>query len=310
MLNLTPYIEQFLDYLKILNFSQLTIRHYAHSLKQFEKFIIPYNLTSLTELSTEQLKAYQKHLCFRQNRYQQTDSVEAQNRYLTQVKKFFDFLKEARLLSYNPAEKIRLAKEPQRLPKPALSYQEMEELLSQPDITTILGYRDRTILEVLYSSGIRRSELSRLKIQDADYKQGVLRINRGKGNKDRVTPLGKIACTYIENYLKGVRPFFQEARESEALFMSVRGEALGVQGIDKLISKYAKQARLNKEITAHTFRRSCATGMIRNKANVMHVKELLGHSSLDTVQVYCDLTITDLKEAHQQCHPREKMITD
>lgn len=169
-----------------------------------------------------------------------------------------------------------------------------------------LGYRDRAILEVLYATGIRRQELMNLQPPDADCEKGFLRVNRGKGNKDRIVPLGKIACTYVENYIKLVRIDTARKRNSPYLFLSLMGNRLSRSALRDMIIRYAKKGKINKAVTPHVFRHTCATHLIRHKANIRCVQEILGHQSLDTTQKYTQITITDLKEAHQQCHPREK----
>ncbi|MGA1823417.1 MAG: tyrosine-type recombinase/integrase [bacterium] len=139
-----------------------------------------------------------------------------------------------------------------------------------------------------------------------DFNEGYQGVNHGKGDKDRVVPIGEIACHYLETYSKGIRPMFYKAKEQKALFLSKKGLPISRSSLAEIITKYAKQSGLEKKITPHTFRRSCATGMIKNSVNLMHVKELLGHNSMETVQIYCRLCIVNLKEAHKRCHPGEK----
>jgi integrase/recombinase XerD len=182
----------------------------------------------------------------------------------------------------------------------------MKKLLKIPDTGTKEGYRDRAILEIFYSTGIRRGELLNLKKEDIDYEGGYLRVNQGKGSKDRVVPLGRIACKYAENYIKGIRPWFVNSREIPELFVGKKGYKLSNSGLGEIIKKYAVKSEIPKPISPHTFRRTCATEMIKNNANLMHVKEMLGHSSTEATQIYCNLSITDLKKAHAKYHPREK----
>ena len=171
---------------------------------------------------------------------------------------------------------------------------------------TLLGYRDRVIMEVFYSTGIRRKELINLKLSDVNYPQGYLRINQGKGNKDRVVPLGSIACKYLENYIKGVRPELCGHNHLEELFISRRHGPINPDSIGHLINKYRIKAGIKKRVGSHTFRHTVATHLVRNRANLRHVQEILGHKSLNTTQKYIQLTITDLKEAHRKYHPREQ----
>jgi len=165
---------------------------------------------------------------------------------------------------------------------------------------------DRAIIEVFYSTGIRRNELINLEISDVDYHEGFVRINSGKGNKDRVVPIGKIACRYIENYVKGVRPMLVKDPRDNHLFLTINGTKISENRVWQLVKTYSRKTKIKKNITTHTFRHTCATLMLKNKANIRHIQELLGHSSLDSTQVYTSVTITDLKEVHSKCHPREK----
>jgi integrase/recombinase XerD len=153
---------------------------------------------------------------------------------------------------------------------------------------------------------VRRGELKNLLLQDVDYTDGLLRINSGKGNKDRVVPIGKIACRYLENYIKAVRPSFIRHPYNNHLFLSLRGNRFSHNALTDMVKSYARKAKIKKNISPHTFRHTCATLMLRNKANVRHIQELLGHASLDTTQVYTSVSIADLKEVHSKCHPREK----
>ena len=139
-------------------------------------------------------------------------------------------------------------------------------------------------------------------------RRDILRVNCGKGQKDRVTPIGKIACQYLETYIKGIRPLLNFKKEANVLFLSQRSRELGKSTLDELIKKHARKSGLDKPVSTHTFRRSCATEMIKNKANLMHVKELLGHQSMETIQAYCSLAIQDLKEEHKKHHPRERDV--
>ena len=159
---------------------------------------------------------------------------------------------------------------------------------------------------MLYSTGIRRQELLNLKLEDIDYEKGFLRVNRGKGDKDRVVPLGSITCKYLENYIKLVRIDLARIKGSEYLFLTLAGTSMEETSLRKRLHKYTKKAKINKTITPHVFRHTCATHLIQQKANIRCVQGILGHKSLDTTQKYTQITITDLKEAHQKCHPRER----
>jgi integrase/recombinase XerD len=206
----------------------------------------------------------------------------------------------------DPGKDIRYAKIPKTLPKSVLTPKEAKRIIHAPDLRTTTGYRDRTFLEILYSSGIRKDEVNQLTIKGVDYNDGYLMIENGKGGKDRIVPIGKIACRYLENYIKSVRPELLINKGVDHLFLSLRGRQLSKNVVWDLVKKYAKKARIKKNVHPHTFRHTCATGMLKNKADLNTIRKILGHSSLNTTQIYTHLNISDLKAVHKKCHPREK----
>jgi integrase/recombinase XerD len=159
---------------------------------------------------------------------------------------------------------------------------------------------------VLYASGIRSQELLRLTLDDANLSEEVLRINGGKGAKDRVVPLSTMAVRMLETYIKGVRSELLHGEKTDLLFTSWRGRPLHRYNLGKIVAVHARRAGLTKRVTPHVWRHTCATHMLKNNANLRYVQELLGHRSLATTEKYLRVTISDLKEAHRKFHPREK----
>jgi integrase/recombinase XerD len=298
--------EKYRQHLIILNYSPRTIHGRLLYLNRFLTHLAELNITRITAVTKEIISDYQTHLFEEINSRGEPNCVCTQNSVLGIVKSFFSFLAENDYIVADPAKKISYAKEPKKLPRSILTGPEAKKVLHAPDTKTVLGYRDRTILEILYSSGIRKEELLNVLITDVDYTEGIIRINGGKGKKDRVVPIGKIACRYIENYVKAIRPLLTQDLHNNYLFISMRGNRLSKNMIWEIVKSYTRKARIKKNISPHTFRHTCATLMLRNKANIRHIQELLGHSSLDSTQVYSHVSITDLKEVHSKCHPREK----
>jgi integrase/recombinase XerD len=291
--------------LKVRNLAKGTIAGRAWRLEKFLDYLKAQGITHVDGITREVVSAYQVELYERLNHKGRPSSIAYQNSMLSAVKLFLQFLKEHDYIVADPARDIPYAKEPKRLPRGVLSATEARKILHSPDKKSVIGYRDRTILEVLYSSGIRKDEINKLTLNDVDYTDGFLRVN-GKGGKDRVVPLGRIACRYLENYIKSVRPELIKDPYNNHLFLSLRGNGLSKNVVWELIKKYAKKAKIKKNVHPHTFRHSCATAMLRNKADIRVIQELLGHSSLDSTQIYTHISITDLKEVHKRCHPREK----
>jgi len=304
--NLELFKQRYRQYMQVLNRSGVTIYRYLRFLDHFAQFLNEMGIISIQDITKDHIANYQKEVFYQLNRKGQQNLPQTQNNYLKTVKSFTAFLKKEGYIQRDPAKEIAYAKTPQMLPRTILTQNEVKKLLKQPDTHAPLGYRDKTILELLYSTGIRRNELLNLKPQDIDYERGFLRINRGKGNKDRIVPLGRIASKYLENYIKLVRIDLRRKKDSEFLFLSLRGRRLSEPTLKAMINKYTKKARINKHVSPHVFRHTCATHLIQQKANIRCVQEILGHKSLDTTQKYTQITITDLKEAHQMCHPRER----
>ncbi len=300
-------IEKYRESMKIRNLASKTITGSIRYLNKFFQYLEKiHSITEIDKITKDTIYEYQIYQYERINKVGKLNTVAEQNNALKPVKHFFQYLKECGYIVSDPASTITYAKEPSRLPRGILTQSEARKILHAPDLKTATGYRNRTLMELLYTSGVRKGELINLKLEDVDYDDGILRIEQGKGKKDRIVPIGKIACRYLENYIKSVRPEFIKDPYNNYLFLSLKGNRLSRNRVWVLIKKYTKQAKIKKNVHPHTFRHSCATSMLKNKADIRSIQELLGHSSLDSTQVYTKITITDLKEIHTRCHPREK----
>ncbi len=291
---------------KVRNLKKRTLAETRRKLTFFFDYLACRGITAVDVINKEVISAYQIEQYERINGRGEPNSISYQNSILSVTRRFLAYLTDTGYLVANPAKDIAYAKLPQRLPRSILTASEARKILQAPDTKSVLGYRDRTILEVLYCTAIRKSELNNLTLGDVDYQDGFLRINNGKGEKDRVVPLGKIACGFVENYIHCVRPELVKDPHNKYLFLSLRGNRINQNMAWVLVKKYAKKAKIKKNIYCHTFRHTCATAMLRNRADVRIIQKLLGHSSLDATQIYTHVSITDLKEVHQRCHPRER----
>ncbi len=304
--NLEALAEKYRRYLTVLGYAAGTVKGDLFYLRRFFTFLEALGIGDAADVARETVRDYQKHLYEEINSRGEPNSVSSQNSALKAVKGFIRFLRREDYLVSDPACEITYARAPKRLPRSVLTRAEIRKIINAPDTRTVLGYRDRVILEVLYSTGIRKAEINGLLLQDVDCQEGFLRVNDGKGKKDRVVPLGKIACRYIENYVKAVRPSLIRDPHEQHLFLSQRGRRLSKNIVWEVVKRYKKKARIQKKVSPHTFRHTCATLMLRNKANIRHIQEMLGHASLNSTQVYAAVSIADLKEVHRKCHPREK----
>jgi integrase/recombinase XerD len=305
-MKLDELLHRFQSDLQIRNYSARTVSDYGYNLGLLFQFLEQRQIRDIAGLTAATLADFQRWIYYQPTKQGTPRGVVNQNGILAAVKSLCRFLKVEGYLAVNPAEGIEYARQPHTLPRNVLTPQEAKRIIETVDTTTVLGYRDRTILEVLYATGIRNEELRNLTVADVNLDEGLLRVNHGKGGKDRVTPLGQIASRFMETYLKGIRPQLLGDRQTDRLFLSFRGNPLDGHSVGDLVKQHARRAGVKKHVTPHVWRHTCATHMVKNNANLRHVQDLLGHGSLATTERYLSLTITDLKAAHARFHPREK----
>ena len=296
---------RFGDELERRNFRPRTVAESGYNLIPLARFLKERHLQTPDAITTEVLGDFQRWLFYQPTQYGGVRSVASQNRVLSTIKSFFKFLHREGYLPHNPAEGLEYAREPRRLPRHVLTPREAKRILDSIDTSHERGYRDRTLMEVFYATGLRRTELLHLTVENVNLEEELLRINDGKGGKDRVVPLTRTACQFLETYLKGIRPAWAEKTGTDRLFISWRGRPLDANTLGVLVTRHAQQAGIKQRVTCHVWRHSCATHLLKNQANLRHVQEILGHRSLATTERYLHLTITDLKEAHRKFHPRE-----
>lgn len=320
----TLFEKQIKDYeghLKILKQSDKTIKAYTQHINCFLEWIIAKGIYDLREIIYEHIKEYQLMLM---NELDKRYTINTIHLKLRSIKQFFAYLEKTKLLLYNPADKMILPSLGDRLPKVILTEKEMEKLLLMPNTGTFAGIRDRALLELLYSTGLRREECANLKVYDVDYKGGYLRVNQGKGGKDRILPLGKKACDWIKEYILKVRPHYtspvrahsrQERLTSNGagnnsdernLFINIFSQPLSSQSVGLIVKRHAMNAKIGKQVTTHAIRRSFATHMLKNEANPMYIQRILGHSRIEILNRYIKVAGIDLKKTHKKTHPREK----
>jgi integrase/recombinase XerD len=304
-------VTEYLNELKAANRSGWTIRSYSAGLAFFFSWLKESNPGSnkLTDITKDVLSSYQLHLLSVEKKTGGKLSLWSRHSRITALSSFMSWLAKESKILINPAATLQHPRAAQRLPASCLSHREVNRLLAAPDITTHLGLRNRAILEMLYSTGIRNSELRGCKLEDFNRKEAWLTIRQGKGGKDRVVPIGKAALHFTILYLEKIRPLFAKGQCCN-LFISRHGEKLHEDTVNQIIGNAAKRAGLKRTVTAHALRHSCATSMLRGRADIRHIQELLGHRSLSSTQIYTKVEIGDLKRVHQHCHPREKEAID
>jgi integrase/recombinase XerD len=237
---------------------------------------------------------------------QQGKAAATVSRNMVSIRAFFQFLMRERMITHDPSLYMETPKLEKRLPK-VMTVAEVEQLLNTPQTTTTHGLRDKAMLELLYATGIRVSELISLNTEDVNLGMGFVRCI-GKGSKERIIPLGRIAAQYLNDYIQQKRPKLLKAgKEEKALFINHLGTRLTRQGFWKIIKKIAKEAAIDKEITPHTLRHSFATHLLENGADLRAVQEMLGHADISTTQIYTHITKARMKEVYDRTHPRAKI---
>ncbi len=296
--------EKYFQALAVNNRSPKTIEAKRMDLRRFVAWCEVRDITRPSELTKATAEAYQRHLHHHRKEDGKPLSVGTQRHRITVVKMLYRWLVNAGYLPHSPLEAIELPKLPKQLPKAILSVEEIEQVLSQPDIETPTGLRNRAMMEVLYSTGIRRAELLDLQLQDVDAARGLLRVNQGKGQKDRIIPIGERALKWIARYLDDGRPELVKRVSESILFISWHfGGRMHESTLTGALREYVKQAGIDKPGSVHIFRHSTATLMLENGADIRHIQALLGHEDLSTTQIYTQVAITHLKDVHQKTHP-------
>lgn len=255
------------------------------------------------EITKPMLERYQRYLFHYRKANGDPLSFRSQYNRIVAIRTWFKWLARQNHILTNPASDLELPRLEKRLPKAILSEREAETVLSQPDTTDALGLRDRAILETLYSTGIRRMELINLKLQDIDSERGTLVVRQGKGKKDRMIPIGERAVLWIEKYAADARSEFACGRDEGTLFLSRYGEAMSPNNLTALARGYIEQSRIGKQGACHLFRHTMATLMLERGADIRFIQAMLGHVSLNTTEMYTQVSIKKLKEIHTLTHP-------
>lgn len=302
---MTDYQQLFEDYLLVEQGVSVNTRAaYCRDLRLMQKAlgIKSTDFESLLHLSKLQLRDYLAQL------KAEGRKPATLARKLAAIKAFYGFLVNEGHLEQNPAEALEASARSQHLPK-FLSLEEMEALLEQPNLGTFTGYRDKAILETMYATGMRVSEVVNLPLKKVDLaREYVLAL--GKGSKERMIPLGRTAIKYLEHYINFVRPQLlhadtnKNADKVEALFVTDWGGPLSRQRVNELIEEYAKHAGITKRVTPHMLRHSFATHLLNNGTDLRVVQELLGHADISTTQIYTHLDMERLREVYDKTHPR------
>jgi integrase/recombinase XerD len=308
---LTSLIDAYLASAEAQGYAASTLASRRLHLTQFLEWCDARGLLAPDELTPGVLERYRLWLYHLRQSDGAALSWATQSNKLTAVRMLLAWAARSKRITVNPAAELEMPRLPKRLPRAVLSVSEMERVLAQPDLATALGVRDRAILEVLYSTGIRRMELVGLDCTDVDAERGTLFVREGKGKKDRLVPIGERAVRWTLRYLDHVRPTLVERaarrsvrnRSTKALFLTARGTRLKPTKLTDRLHHYLVTAGIEKPGSVHIFRHTMATLMHDAGADIRDLQEILGHAQLSTTQIYTHVSIERLKAVHTRTHP-------
>ncbi len=292
---MSDLIDQFLNYMRIeRGVSENTIEAYGRDLRGLIDFIEKEGIPC-QKINIHLLSNYIAYLSKRLSRRSLARNISA-------IRTFFKFLVLEGVIEENPARFLEVPKVSKTLPG-ILNEHEIELLLNQPSDSTPIGIRDKAMIELLYATGVRVSELVHLRISDVDLSVGYIKV-KGKGSKERFVPIGEKAVSVLKEYINKARSKFDKKKGSPYLFLNNRGKPFSRQGFWKMLKSYAKKAGIKKRITPHIIRHSFATHLLKNGADLRSVQMMLGHSDISTTQIYTHIDRSYLKEVYNRCHPR------
>lgn len=293
----------FLEWEAVTGRTEYTRRAHHYRIGRFVRWALPRGLSRPEEITRPMIERYQRHLFHYRKSDGKPMTMVAQHGNLSCLKVFFRWLTRQGHLLWNPAADIDLPRFAQHLPADVLTIDEIERVMAAPDLAHPEGIRDRTILETLYSTGMRRMELSHLAVSDISPERGVAIIREGKGRKDRVVPIGERALAWVSRYLADVRPELVCPPDPGHLFLRENGDPIPIEALSRFVRKYLDAAGVSKRGACHLFRHAMATLMLENGADVRFIQEILGHTSLESTQIYTHVSIRHLKEVHAATHP-------
>lgn len=297
------YKKEFLNWLGANGSAKGTITTYERYTGRFLEWCTERKIQALEHITYHDIEAYQKYLYKKKDSDDKPISIDLQLRQLIAVKKYFLFLHKKRKTIINPAFNIVLPRVPRTLPKNILTSTEVKKVFKQPDLNKTTGKRDRTILELLYATGIRTTELIELATDDVDFTDKLLHIKDSKNNRDRVIPVSERALTWLKKYLTETRFFFPKTSVSKILFPTYEGNKFQRPAIRIMINHYFKTAGIKKNGSNNLFRHTLATMMLENGADIRYIQAMLGHRNLETTKIYTKVSIAKLKEVHTKTHP-------
>lgn len=306
-LALSPLVRGYLDALEVRGFSWYTLKNLEHNLYLFLVWCEERAITRATDVTRPMILRFQRYVFYYRQPNGKPLGIRAQQHRLHCVIGLFRWLTRENILLYNPATEIELPKSGRQLPRAVLTAHEADTVLNQPDLTDPLGVRDRAILEVLYSTGLRRMEIVHLNVFDIDLETRTVTVRQGKGRRDRFVPIGERAVMWVRKYLDEGRPGLIAEPDPGPLFVSDRGGEMGLNTISSLVHDYVKASGINKSGSCHLFRHTVATLMLEGGADIRFVQAMMGHENIQSTEIYTHVAIRKLREIHAATHPGAKL---
>lgn len=289
-------VQKFVNFLeRDKRLSVNTLQSYRRDIEQYFSYLQEINLQNISNSNKTTVIAY---LLYLQKKGRATSTI---SRNLASIRSFYQYISKNKLIDHDPTAELESPKVEKKLPQ-ILSPEEVELLLEQPQCVDLKGYRDKAMLELLYATGIRVSELIQLDVSDLNIEMSYIRCN--KGSKERIIPIGSMAVNALKEYLSKSRPLLIQNPEEPALFVNINGSRLTRQGFWKIIKQYKNQAKINKDITPHTLRHSFAAHLLENGADLRSIQEMLGHSDISSTQIYAQIAKNRIKDIYKKTHPR------
>lgn len=300
---LAALMEKHLDDLLLKNYSEYTIKGRRVHIGFFLDWATERGIEDPVEVTRTVLEAYQRHVFNYRKKNGEPLGFNGQHDRIVPLRVWFKWMARQHYILHNPASELELPRVGMRLPKAVLTASEAERILQGPNIHDALGLRDRTILETLYTTGMRRLELVNLKLWDLDIERATVAIRQGKGKKDRIIPLGDRTALWIRKYLDESRPTLANEPDDKVVFLSNAGEPFSLDYLTEMVRGYVDAAEVGKRGACHLFRHTMATLMLEGGADIRFIQAMLGHADLKTTQIYTHVAVRQLQEIHRATHP-------
>lgn len=298
-----PYLVRYQEWLKIKGFSEETNRRKDSTLRQFIAWCDERSLNHPGQITKPILERYQRHLFYYRQANGKPLAFSSQNVFLSSVKSWFRWLTQENYIPSNPASEVMAIKRPKRLPATVLSVEEVEAVLRGINASDVEGLRNRALLETVYSTGIRRTEVCRLQLSDIHFERATLFVRQGKGSKDRCVPIGERALLWLRRYLDQSRPYLLTDLMEQQLFLNGYGEPLTPSYLGHQVKRWLNQVDIERTGGCHLFRHAMATHMLENGAELRYIQAILGHDDINTTTIYTHIAIEQLRLVHKMTHP-------